>query len=103
MKGSSMESEWRTVQIFLDETMAGVFEVQVSSHNSKKLICSCNDYSTSAKCRHVRYVKTAMDNNNGHYAIQIPASAADDGEIESINTAEDWRNFVVKHAKVIVL
>jgi len=103
LKGSSMDSEWRTIQIFLDEEMAGVFEVQVSSHNSKKLACSCNAYSTSSKCKHVRYVKNAMDNNHGHYAIQIPASAADDSQIDNIDTAEDWRNFVVKYAKVVVL
>lgn len=101
MKGSSMESEWRTVQIFLDEEMTGVFEVQVSNTNSKKLSCSCNTYANSSKCRHIRYVKNAMDNNSGHYAIQIPATATEDAR--DISTAEEWRNFVVKHAKVIVL
>jgi hypothetical protein len=44
-----------------------------------------------------------MSKNDGHYAIQIPYSAAEDDSINAIQTSDDWRNFIVKYAKVVVL
>ena len=103
MKGPKMESEWRTIQMFLDEETLGIYEVQINSINPKQIVCSCKAYVVSTRCKHVRYIKTSMDGNDGHYAIQIPASVADDVSVDAIATADDWREFVVKYAKVIVL
>lgn len=103
MKGSSMDSEWRTIQLFLDEDMSGVHEVRLNSVNSKKMYCSCQAYESSSRCKHVRYIKDAMNKNDGHYAIQIPYSAAEEDSIDAIKTPDDWRRFVVKYAKIVVL
>lgn len=103
MKGPKMDSEWRTIQMFLDEETLSIYEVMINSSNPKQITCSCKAYSVSTRCKHVRYIKTSMDGNEGHYAIQIPASVAEEASVDAIATAKDWREFVVKYAKVIVL
>ena len=98
-----MDSEWRTIQIFQDEYMSGVHEVRLNSVNSKRMHCSCKSYESSSRCKHVRYIKDAMSKNDGHYAIQIPYLAAEDESVSAIKTSDDWRQFVVKYAKIVVL
>jgi hypothetical protein len=104
LKGSSMDSEWRTIQLFLDEDLSGVHEVRLKvTINSKKMSCSCQAYEANSRCKHIRYIKDAMNKNDGHYAIQIPYLAAEDDSVKAIKTADDWRRFVVKYAKIVVL
>jgi hypothetical protein len=103
LKGSSMDSEWRTIQMFLDEETPAIYEVQINSTNPRKITCNCKPFLNSSRCKHIRYIKDSMNKNNGHYAIQVPASVTDDDSVSAIETAEEWRDFVVKYAKVIVL
>ena len=40
MKGMRMESDWRTVQLFISAQAAGIFEVEVDTE-TKKTRCNC--------------------------------------------------------------
>ena len=71
MKGMSMESPWRTVQLFISSQAAGVFEVEVDT-GTKRVRCSCPVWKKSLKCKHVSFVNNKMRMNNGHYSIIVP-------------------------------
>jgi len=71
MKGMSMESPWRTVQLFISSQAAGVFEVEVDT-GTKRVRCSCPVWKKSLKCKHVSFVNNKMRMNNGHYSILVP-------------------------------
>lgn len=103
MKGPQMSSEWRTVQLFLDEELFQVCEVLISSSNPRKISCTCKPYQTSSRCKHVKFVRTSMDGNDGQYKIEVSATVTSEDSVVAIDTAEEWRDFVVKHGKVIVL
>jgi hypothetical protein len=44
-----------------------------------------------------------MDGNDGQYKIEVSATVTSEDSVVAIDTAEEWRDFVVKHGKVIVL
>lgn len=98
MKGSAMTNTWRTVQMFVEE--AGVFEVEVDSSNKTKVRCTCPAFKNSSRCKHSKFVKSAMDENNGHYTIQVPVDIEDDEAAIAMDSAEAFRSFIIKYAKV---
>ena len=60
-----MAGSWRTVQLFLSATAAGVFEVEVDT-DTKNIRCNCPVWKKSTSCKHTSFVKTRMRMNNGH-------------------------------------
>lgn len=101
MKEVEMEIDWRTVQLFLDEN--GVAEVEVDVENNKKVRCTCKTFSSSARCKHVKYVRNLMEQNDGHYSVQIDVNVPDEEAIKAMSTREGFREFVLKYAKVEVI
>lgn len=102
MKGMSMETSWRTVQLFLSATAAGVFEVEVDT-DTKKTRCNCPVWKKSDSCKHTSFVKTRMLMNNGHYSITVPSEIPEEYAIEASENPQKFREFVVKYAKVEVI
>jgi hypothetical protein len=101
MKDATMLSDWRTVQLFLSED--GVAEVEVDSLNPYQARCTCKGGKNKGKCAHVKYVRTIMDENSGHYTVQIPVAIEDEEADEAMATAEAFRAFIIKYGKVEVL
>jgi hypothetical protein len=101
MKGLQMDINWRTVQVFLET--AGVFEVEVDQTNNKKARCTCPAFGNSARCKHVKFVKQQMEQNDGHYSVSIPVDIPDEEAIKAMATAEDFREFILKYGKVEVI
>lgn len=99
MKGLPMQLDWRTVKFFLDEEF-GVSEVSVCDSDSRKIKCTCPRFIKSAKCRHVSWVRTWMDEHDGVISIKIPESVDPDEHMEYFNDLERFREFVVKYGKV---
>ena len=99
MKGSKVEP-WRTVQVFLSPT--GVYEVQLRP-NDTNAQCSCPSYKIRNSCKHTKFVHERMAENNGHYAILVPDDVPEDIANSANETAETFRNFVLKYARVEVL
>ena len=98
-KGSNVDT-WRTVQVFLSPT--GVYEVQMrpGDTNSK---CSCPSYKIRSKCKHTQFIKDRMDENDGHYAILVPDDVDESVAEKANESAEAFREFVLKYARVEVL
>ena len=101
MREVSMEIDWRMVQVFLGEE--GVSEVEIDSENHKKVRCTCAAFKTSARCKHSKYVRNLMDQNDGHYSIQIPVHVPDDIAMEAMSSSASFREFILKYGKVEVI
>ena len=102
MKGRFMENTWRTAQVFLSAQTAGVFEVEVDT-KSKKLRCNCPVWLKKFTCKHVAFVERRTWLGNGNYSIMVPNDVSEEVAAEATESAEKFRNFVLKHAKIEVL
>lgn len=102
MRGMSMESAWRTVQLFISSQAAGVFEVEVDTE-SKKIRCNCPVWKKSINCKHTTFVTNKMRMNNGNYSILVPTEIPEELAIEANGDPKKFRDFVLKHAKIEVL
>jgi DNA gyrase/topoisomerase IV subunit B len=101
MKEYTMESSWRTVQLFL--TKDYVAEVEVNATNSKEIRCNCKGFKGLGRCNHIKYVKKHMQTNDGHYTIQIPREVDEDLAEMAMSDSEMFRQFIIDYAKVEVL
>jgi len=102
MRGTCMERQWRTVQLFISAQAAGVFEVEVDAA-TKNTRCNCPVWRKTASCKHAKFVSSRMDLNRGHYAILVPEHVAEEAAMRASENPESFREFVVKYAKVEVL
>jgi hypothetical protein len=96
-----MDISWRTVQFFLDDE--GVAEVEVDQDSGAKVRCDCLQFGRMARCKHSKYVKEAMAENEGHYALEIPVHVDDEEALVAMVDATAFRTFVMKYGKVVVL
>jgi hypothetical protein len=103
MKDVTMDIDWRTVQLFLDNTTMGVFEVQIDSENNRKVRCTCPAFNNSARCKHVKFVKNSMEQNDGHYSIKIPVEISDEEAFVAMSDSESFREFIIKYGTVEVI
>lgn len=101
MREFTMQSTWRTVQLFL--TKDAIAEVEVNSANNKEVRCNCKSYSSFSRCNHVKYVKKSMQENNGHYTISIPHDVDEELVAMAMSDQELFRQFIIDYAKVQVL
>lgn len=101
MKEAMMDIEWRTVQFFLDDD--GVAEVAIDHDSHTKARCTCLTFTRTARCAHVKYVKAAQKENDGHYQIEIPMDVSDEEAILAMTNHDTFREFVLKHGKVLTL
>ena len=99
MKETDMDIDWRTVQFFIDEE-GEVAEVQIDNYNHKKIRCTCGLFSKAARCKHTKFVKGRMEDNDGHYAIMVPVDVDEEIAIEAMSSSESFRKFILMYGKV---
>ncbi len=100
MRRTSVEADWRTVQIFLSPKGSGIYEVELTT-DGKSVRCNCPTYKSRRNCRHVRFVQSRMD--NGFYPILVHPDARSEDLSEHVHDRERFRRFVVKYAKIEVV
>jgi hypothetical protein len=101
MREQTVRQDWRTVQLFL--TKDYVAEVEVNSLNNIQIRCTCLNHSKLRGCNHVKYVKTHMMNNDGHYAIHIPEEVDEDVAQMAMTDSALFRQFIIDYGKVEVI
>jgi hypothetical protein len=101
MRGLNMEIDWRTVQLFLDDS--GVSEVEIDAEDATNVKCSCKYFYKSSRCKHTKYVRNEIENNDGNYAIKVPVDIDDDEALEAMSSSETFREFIIKYGKVEVI
>lgn len=103
MKGMKRMADWRTIQVFLSAHAAGIFEVEAET-NTKETRCNCPVFKKQDSCKHVIFVNRKMKYNNGNYAIQVPHEVSEEKAVEAaLGDPKDFREFVLKYAKIEVL
>jgi len=98
-KGSNLET-WRTVQLFLSTT--GVYEVQLRPGDTTAR-CNCPSYRVRSTCKHTEFIQQRMLENSGQYAILVPEDVPEDEAAKANDSADAFRNFILKYARVEVL
>lgn len=96
-----VEIEWRTIQFFLGDE--GVSEVAADVLDAKKMKCTCSEFFSSAKCKHIKHIKKRIVESGGTYQISTPSSASDDLAEMAMTDSELWREFMIKFARVETL
>jgi hypothetical protein len=102
MRETNMDIDWRTVQLFLSDE-EGVSEVQIDADDNRKVRCDCAAFMSSARCKHSKFVKARMAENDGHYAIRVPEDIPDEVAFEALSHADSFRDFILKYGKIEVL
>lgn len=101
MKEVNMDIEWRTIQLFLGDE--GVSEVSIDFEDRKKLCCTCDKFATAARCKHTRFVRNAMENNDGDFNIDILGDVSHDDAVDAMSSAKSFRDFIIKYGTVEVI
>jgi hypothetical protein len=101
MRGTDMDIDWRTVQLFLDDS--GVSEVEIDAEDATNVKCSCKSFYKSSRCKHTKYVRNEIESNDGNYAIKVPVDIDDDEALEAMSSSETFRDFIIKYGKVEVI
>jgi len=93
-------SYWQATQLFLSDT--GVHEVEVNV-SSSKLRCNCSGYSSRSSCKHVRFVRTRMDDNDGIYPTEISTKASKLDTAVASKDPKAFRQLLINYGKIEVL
>lgn len=101
MEEVEMSVEWRTVQFFI--SLDGVAEVELDADDSSRVRCSCAGYSSTSRCKHVRFVKARLKDSDGSYEVTMPGDVPDDEAEDALLSAAAWRVFVMKYGEIEVL
>lgn len=101
MKGSLMESQWRTVQIFLSPR-CNVFEAEVDQSNGA-VRCNCPGFKARSTCKHTRFVKARIEGNNGTYPLMLSTRTPKDRVSIATRSRSEFRDFVIKYGRIEVL
>lgn len=93
--------DWRMVQLFLSDE--GVYEVELDMNDNRNQRCNCPKFAKRNNCKHIRWVERKINDDGGHYSIQIPYEVDEEIANEAFASAENFRAFVIEHARVEVL
>jgi hypothetical protein len=93
----------RLVQVFLSQAQTpgpGIYEV--STDNEGSLLCTCPGFKGRKICKHTKYVQAKIDNNNGSYPLEISNRATEEEAMRAKQSAEAFRDFIIKYGKIEV-
>jgi len=102
VKGMSMETTWRTIQMFISDQGAGVFEVEIDTE-TKDTRCTCPVWGKRGSCKHTQYVNVKSKINNGRYAISIPKGVSEEAVADAIEDPVKFRELVLKYSTIEVI
>ena len=93
----------KLIQVFLSQSQTpgpGVYEV--SADTSGNLLCTCPGFKGRKSCKHSKFVQARIDSNNGTYPLEISKRATDEDTEKAKESLENFREFVIKFAKIEV-
>jgi hypothetical protein len=96
-----MDIDWRVIQLFLGHE--GISETSVAVHDNKKVRCSCAVFTRSGRCKHAKYVRSKIVENNGNYTVVLPEDIPDEDAALTLEDPIAWREFVYKYGEIKVI
>jgi len=100
---SNKMSSTKLIQVFLSQSQTpgpGIYEV--SGDEQGNLFCTCPGFKGRSTCKHARFVKSRMDNNDGNYPLEISSRATEEEADKAKKSAENFREFVIKYGRIEV-
>ncbi len=91
---------WQVSQLFLSDT--GVHEVDIET-SSLKLRCNCPGFRNRSSCKHIRFVKERMAENDGVYPTQISTKAPVHEANLAVKSPEGFRQLLINYGKIEVV
>ena len=91
---------WQTTQLFLSDS--GVHEVSVNLE-THRLRCTCLGYNSRSSCKHTRFVKQRMEENDGVYPTEVSTRAT---KMDTLIASQDpnlFRTLLINYGKIEVL
>jgi hypothetical protein len=91
---------WQLTQLFLSDT--GVHEVEMNV-STDKLRCTCVGFDSRSQCKHIRFVKTRMQENGGIYPTEVSKRAS---KLDTIIASRDpklFRKLLIDYGKIEVI
>lgn len=105
MKGRRVEDDrLRLVQVFLSQNKTpgpGVYEVSLEP-TSGDLYCNCPGFASRHTCKHLKFVKTRITDNNGNYPLEISSRATQEDADKAKDSNRAFRDFVIKFGRIEV-
>jgi len=96
-------SDMRLVQLFLSPSQtAGPGIYEVTSDPKGNLYCTCPGFIGRNSCKHSKFVGSRIDDNDGHYPLEISSRATDEDTAKAKASNEAFREFVIKFGKIEV-
>jgi hypothetical protein len=95
-----MDIKWRTIQFFI--SVNGVCEVQSDDTSTKKLRCTCREFSVFARCKHVKFVKDRIG-ETGIFTVKLAEDTDSENIIAAMDDPDMFRSFLIHHAKIEAL
>lgn len=90
-------NSWQVSQIFLSET--GVHEVEIHLSTSK-LRCNCPGFSSRRNCKHTRFVKSKMENNDGIYPVEVSSKLSKFDTAIASKDPEAFRRMLINFGRI---
>jgi hypothetical protein len=93
----------KLVQIFLSQDATpgpGIYEVSLKK--DKSFMCTCPGYLGRNICKHTRFVENKVKYNHGTYPLEISTRCTDEDTDSAAESAEAFRNFIIKFGKIEV-
>lgn len=105
MKGKAMsDNDYRVVQFFLSPSQSpgpGIFEVSMSK-DGFSYKCTCPGYQGRKTCKHLKFVKARVENNDGTYPMEISTRATKEDAKKATESSDSFREFILKFGKIEV-
>ena len=99
-----MRSSARLLQVFLSKTQTpgpGIYEVSIDD-NDETLYCTCPKFNERSVCKHTKFVSNRIENNNGHYPLEILSKATEEEADLAKKSKLAYRSFIIKYGKIEV-
>jgi hypothetical protein len=96
-------SDARLVQVFLSQSQTpGPSIYEVSATEPGDLSCTCPGFRGRGSCKHVKFVQTRLDSNNGNYPLEISSRATKEDADRAKRSNKDFRDFIIRFGKIEV-
>jgi hypothetical protein len=93
----------KLLQVFLSQTKTpgpGIYEV--SGDEQGDVYCTCPGFKVRNTCKHSRFVKSRIENNNGTYPLEISDRATAADAARAKKSDKDFREFIIKYGRIEV-
>lgn len=96
-----LNSNWVTIQFFVSDN--GVFEVTGHQQDYRKMRCTCPDFSRLTRCKHVKFSREKIAEDDGVLSLKIPEDVTDEEMDAMVDGQIELRDLLLRYGKVVYI